>query len=140
MNRVLSSVGLIGLLIALVLETQVIFEHSLPLLALLSIAGFFALFGAWSGGLAGVTRENYKIRRFHSDLEKGKYLIMVDVLKNQEQLIRQQLSQYHPEALLAAEGTSLIHPFCYKLLGDTQAASPLNTRTPLSSGSHQVFI
>ncbi|MGI9275566.1 MAG: hypothetical protein ACR2PT_12065 [Endozoicomonas sp.] len=105
--------GLIGLVIALALETQAFFEHSLPLLVLLAIAGLFTLFGAWSGGLAGVTRENYKIQRFHSDLEKGKHLIMVDVLRNQELLIRQQLSQYHPEAVLAAEGTSLIHPFSY---------------------------
>jgi hypothetical protein len=44
------------------------------------LTGFLGTcFGAWEGGLVGLNRENYKIERFHDDIETGKYLIMVDV-------------------------------------------------------------
>ena len=100
------------------LATVFILHHIMPLLTepvppavLLFIAGVLTLFGAWSGGLVGAARENYKIAQFHEDIEQGKHLIMVDVHQPQEQQVRQQLRQYHPEALLAAIGSSWILPF-----------------------------
>lgn len=104
--------GAVGLVIVLILH------HAMPFLTgpvapamLVFIAGVLTLFGAWCGGLVGATRENYKVARFHNDIERGKHLIMVDVHKPQEQQVRQQLRQYHPEALLAATGSSWILPF-----------------------------
>jgi hypothetical protein len=105
--------ALIGLFIALSADFLLPLQHSLPMLVLAAIAATFTFFGAWSGGLVGITRENYKVRRFHDDLEKGQYLIMVDVLRQQEILIKQQINRYHPEALLAAQGSSWIQPFSY---------------------------
>ena len=35
------------------------------------------LFGAWVGGLTGMDSENRKLRRFHEDIEAGKYLILI---------------------------------------------------------------
>lgn len=37
------------------------------------------LFGAWVGGLVGLSQENHKIARFHSDIEAGRALLMIDV-------------------------------------------------------------
>lgn len=105
--------GMTGLLVALILDVWIPFSEPVPVVILGLIAGIFTLFGAWSGGLAGVTQENYKIRRFHDDLERGKHLILVDVHKSEELVVRQQLQQYHPEALLAAQGSTLIQPFSY---------------------------
>lgn len=59
-----------------------------------------ALFGAWSIALFGTHEEQQKLRKFQHDIEGGKYLIMVDVKKDQIELVRKVMSQ-HPEALPA---------------------------------------
>ncbi len=102
--------GFLGLLIAMALELLTPFGAPLPLPILVLIAGLFTLFGTWSGGLAGVSRENYKTARFHDELKKGKHLIMVDVSRQQESSTRQHIDRYHPEISLAGEDTPLILP------------------------------
>jgi hypothetical protein len=62
----------------------------------------FTLFGAWVGGLTGIDNENRKLRRFHDDIEAGKYLILIYARKEQENLIRDMMRENHPEARLAA--------------------------------------
>ena len=103
--------GIVGLIVATLLElwNPLNLNPSLPMLVF--ITGLFTLFGAWSGGLAGVTRENYKTARFHDELKRGRHLIMVDVSKQQEKVVRYHLSQYHPEASMAGEDTTLTLPF-----------------------------
>ena len=102
--------GGIGLLSALLLELWIPLEPPLstPILAL--IAGVFTLFGTWSGGLAGITRENYKTTRFHDDIEKGKHLIMIDVSKQQEAVVRQYIARYHPQIAMAGEDSPFTLP------------------------------
>ena len=39
----------------------------------------FTLHGAWSGGLVGTHARNYRIKPYLNMLEKGKYLVLVDV-------------------------------------------------------------
>lgn len=65
-----------------------------------------ALFGAWSVALFGMHEEQHKLRKFHDDIESGKYLIMVDVKKDQIELVRKVMGQ-HPEALPASLGGSV---------------------------------
>ena len=103
--------GVIGLLLVVLIELWTPFGASVPPPILILIAGTFTLFGTWSGGLAGITRENYKTARFHDDLENGKHLIMADVSKRQEQTVRYHLEKYHPEAVMAGEDTPVIMPF-----------------------------
>lgn len=79
---------------------------SMPLLLLIG-----ALFGAWLGGLLGLSHENYKIARFHEEIEAGKYLIMLDVHKDEEATIRSVMHRHHPEAVMSGEDTTLINPF-----------------------------
>ncbi len=79
---------------------------SLPLLLLVG-----ALFGSWLGALIGLTHENYKIARFHNDIEAGKYLVMVDVHKKEESKIKTLMKRYHPEASNVGEDSTLINPF-----------------------------
>ena len=79
---------------------------SIPLLVLIG-----ALFGAWLGAFIGLYHENYKIARFHDDIEAGKYLIMIDVHKDKEDLVRSLMERYHPEARMSGEDSTLINPF-----------------------------
>jgi hypothetical protein len=69
------------------------------------------LFGAWVGGLTGIDKENKKLRRFHDDLEAGKYLILIYARKEQEETIRQMMREEHPEARLAAIDRHFLNPF-----------------------------
>ncbi len=70
----------------------------------------FSMFGAWVGGLVGVSNENYKIRRFHKDIEEGKYLVLVDVKASQKSAVESTVSQIQA-IRKAGEDTTFINPF-----------------------------
>lgn len=71
----------------------------------------FTLFGAWVGGLTGIDNENKKLRRFHDDIEAGKYLVLIYARREQEQVIRDMMAEKHPEARLAAVDRHFMNPF-----------------------------
>lgn len=102
---------IIGIITALAIGLTVNYASgfaalSLPLLLLIG-----ALFGTWLGGFIGLSHENYKIARFHDDIEAGKYLIMVDVHKDEETKIKTVMERHHPEAAMSGEDSTLINPF-----------------------------
>lgn len=72
--------------------------------------GLCGFFGAWVGGLVGLSHENYKIARFHDDIEKGRYLIMIDIRKDKEESVRRVMERLHPEARLAGMDSTWISP------------------------------
>jgi hypothetical protein len=69
------------------------------------------LFGAWEGGLMGIDSEHKKLAKFHDDLVAGKYLILVYVRKNREQIVLKMMREKHPEAELVAIDSHFINPF-----------------------------
>lgn len=71
----------------------------------------FTLFGAWVGGLTGIDNENKKLRRFHDDLDAGKYLILIYARRDQEDIIREMMREKHSEARLAAVDRHFLNPF-----------------------------
>jgi hypothetical protein len=71
----------------------------------------FTLFGAWVGGLTGIDKENKKLRRFHEDIQAGKYLILIYARKEQEDKIRDMMRERNPEARLAAIDRHFLNPF-----------------------------
>jgi hypothetical protein len=71
----------------------------------------FTLFGAWVGGLTGIDNENKKLKRFHDDIEAGKYLILIYVRKEQEELVRSMMRENHAEARLGAVDSHFLNPF-----------------------------
>lgn len=68
-------------------------------------------FGAWQGGLIGISNENKKLRRFHDDIESGKYLILVYANKKEEGKINGMMSRLHPEARLVGLDAQFYNPF-----------------------------
>ena len=82
--------------------------------ALLAMGLFCVLIGAWIGGIGGISNENNKIRRFHGAIEKGQYLIMIDVRKKDVEEMKQLMSKNHPEALLQGLDSTLTNPFASK--------------------------
>lgn len=94
----------VGLLCGLALATVLYLLNSVGVvgltingLAFAILGGLGLLFGAWEGGLVGLTRENYKIERFHDDINAGKYLIMVDVSNEQRPLVKELMNFEFPQ-------------------------------------------
>lgn len=81
------------------------------MLAYFTVLFVLTLFGAWTGGLAGLGVENQKIRQYHDELEAGKYLILIDVKVGEEDRVHDLMSQKHPEAQFKRIGSTLINPF-----------------------------
>ena len=77
----------------------------------LAICAFLTLFGAWVGGLAGLTHENQKIAMFHEDVDRGKYLLLIDVRQDEEDKVKSLMARKHPEAELKRIGSTVINPF-----------------------------
>jgi len=106
---------LIGLLAGLVFAFGLViiqpFDISIGWVGFLSAIAMFSCFGAWVGGMVGLSTENYKIVDFHQDIENGKYLLMVDTTKEREQLVTELMAQKHPEAELGGIDDTITNPF-----------------------------
>lgn len=74
-----------------------------------AVTGFPVLLGVMLGTLIGVMKENYKITRFHDELETGQHLLIVDAKQDKMDSIRQALALY--PVIDAGEDSSLIFPF-----------------------------
>lgn len=104
---------IIGALFALafVLPLAVFGGLGWPVTAFLAMGAFAVIAGGWLGGFGGIQTENYRIRRFHKDIEAGKYLVMVDVPKAHVGQMEELMKLNHPEAVLQGEGSSFNNPF-----------------------------
>lgn len=103
--------GVLGLGIAGVLMvTEVLPATPLGFLGFATLFFVFLMHGMWTGGLIGLQRENYKIRKFHRDLEVGRYLIMIDAATKDERAIRNLVSQY-ADAIPRGEDSTFTTPF-----------------------------
>ena len=74
------------------------------------IFGFISLFCTWLGGMTGLARENQAISQFHNDIDKGSFLILIDVRIKREGDIKALMAAKHPEAKLVREGSNLANP------------------------------
>jgi hypothetical protein len=70
---------LLGVASALFIIGVMGFFRNYMLIASIVIIGMVTLHGAWIGGMAGVGKENYRIRRFHNDIESGRILLIIDI-------------------------------------------------------------
>ncbi|MCB1686370.1 MAG: hypothetical protein R3E82_18040 [Pseudomonadales bacterium] len=70
-----------------------------------------AFFGAWQGGMVGLSRENYKLEPFHHEIEAGRYLIMVDVNDRTRARVREIMNMGFPNVRFCGKDTTLINPF-----------------------------
>jgi tetrahydromethanopterin S-methyltransferase subunit F len=103
---------LIGLVFAWMLSVFRPFGSTeIPLLAYAGVVFLLTCFGAWQGGLVGISTENKKLRRFHNDIEAGKYLMLVYAHKKEESRINAMMERLHPEAKLVGLDARFYNPF-----------------------------
>ncbi|MBT8422295.1 MAG: hypothetical protein HKN56_02405 [Gammaproteobacteria bacterium] len=82
-----------------------------PAYVYLIIIAVATLFGAWEGGLFGVDNENQKLKRFHDDIEAGKYLLLIYARRDQDEVIKGMMASKHPEAVHVATDRHFVNPF-----------------------------
>lgn len=87
------------------------FGPNVPGIAYAFLIGVLTLFGAWVGGLTGMDSENQKIRRFHDDIEAGKYVILIYAPKGQGEVVKEMMGRKHPESRHIATDRQFINPF-----------------------------
>lgn len=87
------------------------FGVEIPNLVNYAIVGVATLFGTWEGGLVGIATENRKLKRFHDDIEAGKFLVLIYALKEQEGRVRDMMRERHPESEFAAVDSHFVNPF-----------------------------
>jgi len=87
------------------------FGPDVPWLAYAGIIFLVTCFGAWEGGLIGISKENQKLTPFHDDIEAGKYLILIYAHKNEEENIEKMMRKLHPEARLVGYDAQFYNPF-----------------------------
>lgn len=83
----------------------------LPTSAYVAMGAFAIIAGGWIGGFGGINGDNYRIRKFHRDIEDGRHLVMVDVPKSDVAEMKQLMTKNHPEARLQGESSSFNNPF-----------------------------
>ncbi len=87
------------------------FGPETPKMVYFAVVVVFTMFGAWVGGLTGIDKENKKLRRFHDDIEAGKYLILIYAGKEKEDVIREMMREKHAESRLVAIDRHILNPF-----------------------------
>ena len=87
------------------------FGPGVPRVVYFATVAVAILFGAWEGGLWGIATENRKLARFHDDIERGWYLILIYTPKDQEAAVREVMRARHREAEFAAIDPHFINPF-----------------------------
>lgn len=102
---------IVGALLAFLLIYFQPFGPNVPSVAALFLVIVATLFGAWLGGLTGIDSENRKLRRFHDEIESGKYLLLIYARKGQGEKVKAMMSDRHPEARHVATDRHFINPF-----------------------------
>jgi len=87
------------------------FGPEMPLVSYVGMIFLFTCFGAWQGGLVGISTENKKLHRFHDEIESGKFLILVYAHRSEEEKIHAMMSRLHPEARLVGLDSQFYNPF-----------------------------
>lgn len=102
---------LIGLVFIIIVKAVQPFGMDISFWILIPLWIIFTLHGAWSGGLIGTHRRYYRIARFRDDLEQGRYLVLIDVTRDQEAEVKEVMRRYHAEAGFKGDSPVTSNPF-----------------------------
>lgn len=100
---------LLGVAAALFIIGVLGFFREYTVAASVVIVMLVTMHGAWVGGMAGMGIENYKIQRFHGEVENGRVLLILDLSESDRKAVQSEI-----EALpirLCGENSTLTLPF-----------------------------
>lgn len=117
-----------GIGVAILLLATKPFGAELPTLAYFGIVFLLTCFGAWQGGLLGISVESKKIQRFHGEIDAGKCLVLVYASKNKQEIVERTMKKLHPEATLVAVDPQFFNPFAMPVVPATSQSYRSVTR------------
>lgn len=80
-----------------------------PLLAFAIIVAIAALHGAWIGAMAGLSMQNYQVKKFARDIDAGRYLLIVDADRRHLPVVRELMQRFGLD--VKGENSSIPLPF-----------------------------
>jgi hypothetical protein len=96
--------GLCGLLFALWIAVAQPLGLQMGLGAFLFVSATIGCFGAWVGGMVGISHEHYKLTPFHDAIAAGKFLMVITVREDAKaRQVKEYMYRQHPDALFEAE-------------------------------------
>ncbi len=96
--------GLAGLLFAVLIVIAQPLGLSMSLGAFLFVSAIIGCFGAWVGGMVGLSHDHYKLEPFHQAIAEGKYLMVITLREVETaRRIKEVLHHQHPGARFEAE-------------------------------------
>jgi len=101
----------VGLLFAFLLSLLPIQYGILSFSTLVGIIFAGAFVFGWHGKLFGLNSEPNMLKPFLSKINSGYYLIVIDVPKNQVDIVRTLIEDEHPEARYCIQGSTIVFPF-----------------------------
>ena len=99
-----------GLIVSATMKSFQPLPFTIEWVMVVLFALFCGCFGAWVGGLVGLSRENYKLAPFHEHLVAGKTLVLVDVPAAQMAETRRLMRERFPEVEFLAADSTFINP------------------------------
>ena len=100
-----------GLLVATILYNMQALDGLYSTFGFVATTILLSGFGTWLGGLLGLESKNYKLRKYYSLVEEGKYLLLLDVKKEDLEAIVRSIHQHHPQLRLLSDEIDTVIPF-----------------------------
>tara|TARA_B100002049_G_C16035870_1_gene356652 strand:- start:489 stop:1010 length:522 start_codon:yes stop_codon:yes gene_type:complete len=83
----------------------------LPISSWLAYILIPAIAGGWAGAFWGARSQHYQLKRFEDELKYGGYVVMIDVPKDQVQMVHQYLVSRVNQLKVAGESSAYAIPF-----------------------------
>jgi hypothetical protein len=99
--------GLTGMLSGLAISVYPELGSMVGMGAVLMLAVFGALVGAWVSGMIAVSIPNSRLKGFQREIDAGRILLMVDVPRGRVSEIRRLIEEHHPEAQGAGQDSHI---------------------------------
>ena len=103
--------GIAGLILAIIAAASELCGPDVPWYGYAAILVVLGCFGAWVGGLTGIASENKKLATFNSEIDAGKYIVLIYAKASQEGPIARMMQEKHPETKLGAVDPHFLNPF-----------------------------
>lgn len=106
--------AILGLVGGLILLSTIVLFHPFSIEVgwgiSLAVIIFVTFFGAWVGGIVGISHDNYKISKFRDSIDAGKHLLVVEVPRHQIRKIMRVLGSHRQSATLEGMDDTVINP------------------------------
>lgn len=108
--------ALTGVVVTLGIHVFQFWDWQLQLINVIFLMALFIGFGAWLGGLFGMSHRNYRLSQYQPQLRQGKALMLLYTKGEQAQRARTLVESRHPQAKFLGEDSNYDNPFKHSRL------------------------